>query len=145
MKLVLVALTALFAQAQPGAPIPSYKQLKFPPLKQVQVPEPVTFTLPNGMKVYLLENHELPLVSGSALVRTGNLFDPNDKRGLADFTGQIMRSGGTAKKTGDEIDTELENMAASVEAQIGESSGGVSFSCLKENSSCLYEGIGAPG
>jgi len=134
MKLIFVALTALFAQAQPAAPIPSYKQLKFPPLKQVQVPEPVTFTLPNGMKVFLLENHELPLVSGSALVRTGNLFDPNDKRGLADFTGRIMRSGGTAKKTGDEIDTELENMAASVESQIGESSGGVSFSCLKENS-----------
>ncbi len=134
MKLIFVALTALFAQTQPAAPIPSYKQLKFPPLKQVQVPEPVTFTLPNGMKVFLLENHELPLVSGSALVRTGNLFDPNDKRGLADFTGRIMRSGGTAKKTGDEIDTELENMAASVESQIGESSGGVSFSCLKENS-----------
>ena len=35
------------------------------------------------MKVYLLENHELPLVGGFALVRTGNLFDPPDKVGLA--------------------------------------------------------------
>jgi zinc protease len=134
MKLaVLATLAVSCAFAQPAA-IPTYKQLKYPPLKQVQVPEPISVTLPNGMKVFLLENHELPLVSGSALVRTGNLFDPADKRGLADFTGQIIRSGGTAKKTGDEIDTELENMAASVESQIGESSGSVSFSCLKENS-----------
>lgn len=128
---VLVA-SAILASAQ-SAVIPSYKQLKYPPLKQVQIPEPVTFTLPNGMKVYLLENHELPLISGSALVRTGNLFDPPDKRGLADFTGQVLRSGGTKSKTGDAIDIELENIAASVESQIGESSGSVSFSCLKEN------------
>jgi zinc protease len=136
LRLVFTAIFgAALVCAQAAAPaIPSYKQLKFPPLKAVQVPEPVTFTLPNGMKVFLLENHELPLVSGNALVRTGNLFDPSDKRGLADFTGQVIRSGGTAAKTGDEIDAELENMAASVEAQIGESSGGVSFSCLKENS-----------
>ena len=132
-KLILAAMLAA-GLAYPQVAIPSYKQLKYPALKPVQIPVPVTFTLPNGMKVYLLENHELPLVSGSALVRTGNLFDPADKRGLADFTGQVMRSGGTSKKTGDEIDTELENMAASVESQIGESSGSVGFSCLKENS-----------
>ncbi|BDC50690.1 peptidase M16 [Bryobacterales bacterium F-183] len=132
--LSLFIASAILAAAQPAAPvIPSYKQLKYPPLKQVQIPEPVTFTLPNGMKVYLLENHELPVVSGSALVRTGNLFDPPDKRGLADFTGQVLRSGGTKSKTGDDIDIELENIAASVESQIGESSGSVSFSCLKEN------------
>lgn len=131
--LVLLA-SAILATAQPAATIiPSYKQLKYPPLKPVQIPEPVTFTLPNGMKVYLLENHELPLISGSALIRTGNLFDPADKRGLADFTGQVLRSGGTKSKTGDAIDIELENIAASVESQIGESSGSVSFSCLKEN------------
>ena len=137
----LIALLApVFAQAPAPAPaataapaIPSYKQLKYPPLKAPQIPQPAVVTLANGMKVYLLENHELPLVSGNALVRTGNLFDPPDKRGLADFTGQVMRSGGTKSKTGDAIDVELENIAASVESQIGESSGSVSFGCLREN------------
>ena len=85
------------------------------------------------MRVFLLENHELPMVSGRVLVRTGNLFDPNDKRGLADLTGQVMRSGGSKSKTGDELDEALENIAASVESSIGETSGSVSFSCLKEN------------
>ncbi len=48
------------------------------------------------MRVYLLEDHELPLVTGTALVRVGNLFDPPGKVGLADITGNVIRSGGTA-------------------------------------------------
>ena len=79
------------------------------------------------MKIYLLENHELPLVRGLALVRTGNLFDPADKVGLAAVTGDLIRSGGTATKTGDQIDEELENIAASVESGIGETYGSVSL------------------
>src|SRR5262245_45476758 len=85
------------------------------------------------MKLYLLEDHELPVVSGFALVRTGNLFDPKDKIGLATMTGMVMRTGGTAKNTGDELDEKLENIAASVETSIGETSGRASFSALKEN------------
>jgi zinc protease len=116
-----------------SAPLPSYKNLKFPPLRKITLPNPVTFELPNGMKVFLLENHELPLVSGTALVRTGNLFDPPGKQGVADITGMVMRTGGSGGKTGEQLDAELENIAASVESRIGETSGSVSFSCLKEN------------
>ena len=116
-----------------GAAIPSYKELKYPPLKPVQIPDVATFTLPNGMKLYLLEDHELPLVSGTARVRTGNLFDPADKVGLATRTGMVLRTGGTRARSGDELDVQLENIAASVESSIGETSGSVSFSALKEN------------
>lgn len=128
---LLLALSCLAASAQTAIPS-SYKDLKFPPLKQVQIPKVEESTLPNGLKIYLLENHELPLVRGLALVRTGNLFDPADKVGLATITGSLIRSGGTAAKSGDQIDEELENIAASVESQIGESYGSVSFSTLKD-------------
>ena len=40
--------------------LPSYKDLKFPPLPAPRIPTPVEFTLSNGMKVFLLEDHELP-------------------------------------------------------------------------------------
>ncbi|MCC6860542.1 MAG: insulinase family protein [Bryobacterales bacterium] len=113
--------------------IPSHTQLRFPPLKPIQIPPVEQYTLPNGMKVYLLEDHELPLVSGTALVRTGNLFDPPEKVGLATMTGMVLRTGGTQARTGDEIDVQLENIAAAVESDIGETSGRVSFSALKEN------------
>jgi zinc protease len=73
------------------------------------------------------------LVSGFALVRTGNLFDPPEKIGLAEITGSVMRTGGTQAQTGDQLDELLECMAASVESSIGETSARVSFSALKEN------------
>src|ERR1700728_1931040 len=113
--------------------LPSYKDLKYPPLPPLKVPEPTEVTLSNGIKVLLLEDHELPLISGAALIRTGNLFDPPNKKGLAGITGEVLRSGGTKARTGDQIDQDLENVAASIESQIGESSGTLSFSCLKEN------------
>lgn len=112
---------------------PAWKALKYPPLREVKLPDVTTFTLPNGMKVFLLENHELPVVNGFALIRTGNLFDPKDKVGLADITGTVMRTGGTKAKTGDQINEQLENIAASVESNIGETNGRVGFNCLKEN------------
>jgi zinc protease len=114
--------------------VPSYRNLKYPPLRQVQIPEPATFTLSNGMRIFLLEDHELPLIRGLAMIHTGNLFDPAEKRGLADFTAAVMRSGGTHAKTGDQIDEELENMAASVESSMEETSASMTFSALKETS-----------
>ena len=113
--------------------VPSYKDLKYPPLPQVKIPEPTSFTLSNGMRVFLLEDHELPLIRGLALIHTGNLFDPPDKKGLSEFMAEVLRSGGTKTKTGDQIDEELENMAASVEAGMDETSASMNFSALKEN------------
>jgi zinc protease len=131
--LLMASLASAQTEVRRATVLPSYKDLKYPPLPAIKIPEPVEFTLSNGIKVFLLEDHELPLLSGSALIRTGNLFDPADKRGLAELTGEVLRSGGTKAKAGDQLDEELENVAAQVESQIGESSGTIGFSCLKEN------------
>ncbi len=131
--LTLASVAAISCLGQTAAPIPSYKQLVFPPLKEVKPPEPTEITLSNGMRVFLLENHELPVLHGFALVRTGNLFDPSDKRGLSQVMAEVMRSGGTKTKTGDQIDEELENVAASVESSMGETSATVGFNGLKES------------
>jgi zinc protease len=121
------------ARSASAASAPAVKDLKFPPLGPIEIPQVETFTLPNGMKVFLLEDHELPLVHGAARIRTGNLFDPADKVGLATMTGMVMRTGGTKDKTGDDLDIELENIAASVESSIEETFGSVSFNTLTEN------------
>lgn len=122
---LLLFAAALLAQS-PAA-------LKFPPLAPIRIPRVETYTLASGMQVYLLENHELPLVNGLAMVRTGNLFDPPGKVGLATLTGMVMRTGGARARSGDRLDEDLENIAASVESAIDETSGEVSFSALSQD------------
>ncbi|MDE3036817.1 MAG: hypothetical protein KGJ14_12660, partial [Nitrospirota bacterium] len=46
-------------------------------------PEPERVVLDNGMVVYLLEDHELPLVTITAMMQTGAWLDPADQVGLA--------------------------------------------------------------
>ena len=110
-----------------------YKSLKYPKLGDVEVPEVRQVTLANGMRLFLLEDHELPLVNVSVRIRTGSLYEPAGKIGLASITGEVMRTGGTAGRTGDEIDEELEAIAASVETSIGLNSGSASMSVLERD------------
>ena len=66
----------------------TFKAIEFVP------PEPDRTVLGNGMVIYLLEDHELPLITISALMRTGGWLDPPDKVGLAALTGNVMQTGG---------------------------------------------------
>jgi len=122
-----------FDAATRAQTVPAYKQLKYPKLHDIQVPDVERVTLPNGMQLFLLEDHELPLIHVSAVIRTGSVFEPADKVGLAGLTGTVMRTGGTTSKTGDELDEQLEQIAASVETSIGRSSGSAFMSVLKED------------
>ncbi len=74
--------------------------------------------LSNGMVVYLLEDHDLPLFEMVVYCRAGSIYEPEDKVGLANLTGTVMRTGGTTSMSGDEIDEVLEFMAASVEVSV---------------------------
>ncbi|HEX8986197.1 MAG TPA: pitrilysin family protein, partial [Bryobacteraceae bacterium] len=116
-----------------GTRAAGYKSLKFPPLHNVKVPEPTRYELPNGMAVYLVEDHELPLISASAIVRAGSRWEPAGKTGLASITGSVMRTGGTNSRPGDQLDLELDRLGASVETGIGQDSGRASVSVLKED------------
>jgi zinc protease len=110
-----------------------YDELEFPPLREVQIPDYERYELPNGLVVYLMEDHELPLVSGSATFRTGSRFEPADKVGLASITGDAMRLGGTQTLPPDELNQALERRAASIETGIDEDSGSASFNALTED------------
>ena len=128
-----LALILLFTATTGEAQNKPHEGLVFPPLNQPQPPVPDRVELDNGMIVYLLEDHELPIIDISVRIRTGSLYEPADKVGLATITGAVMRTGGTTSKTGDELDEILENLAASVETGIGDDSGSASVSVLKED------------
>jgi len=110
-----------------------YTELKFSPLPKVQLPPYTRYQLDNGMVVYLMEDHELPLVSGSAFFYTGDRLEPGDKVGLGELVGTVMRTGGTQKHSADELNQLLEQRAASVETGISTTAGSASFSSLTED------------
>lgn len=131
LSLMVVSLMGCGAQVDSGAR--HYKDLTFSDLPDVALPDVQRVTLPNGMRLLLLEDHELPLVEMSSRIRVGSIYDPADKIGLAEITGEVMRTGGTQSRTGDELDVLLEQNAASVETGINLDSGGATTSCLKED------------
>ncbi len=111
----------------------SYKELKYPPLHELKMPEVQREVLPNGMILFLVEDHDLPLIELSCLIRVGSVYEPADKVGLAEITGAVMRTGGTAKMNGDQIDEELDRLGATIETSIDMTEGTASMSVLKED------------
>jgi zinc protease len=118
------------AQALEAKP---YEMLEFPPLGEIQIPEYERYELDNGLVVYLMEDHDLPLVSGSATFRAGDYLVEPAKIGLAGIVGEAMRLGGTVNYSPDELSAMLEQKAASVESSINDTSGNASFSALSED------------
>jgi zinc protease len=116
-----------------------YTELELPPLPEIKLPNNERFVLDNGLVVYLMEDHDLPLVNGTALIRTGDRLEPADKIGLAGFTGAVMRTGGTQTHSADQLNQILEQRAASVETGIGEASGSAGFQSLTEDLETVFD------
>jgi zinc protease len=121
------ALLSLPAFAQ----VSDYHEIKTPALHQIQLPQPKRVQLANGMVIFLMEDHELPLIQGRARIRGGVRDVAADKTGLGGVLGGAWRTGGTQTKTGDELDDFLEARAARVETGVAEDSSNVSMSVLK--------------
>ncbi len=109
-----------------------HEELTFEPI-QFKPPVPQKHELSNGMVLYLLEDHELPVFDISGLVRTGTIYDSSDKVGLASIFASVMRTGGTISQEPDALNEELESMAASVEVGMSPEYGSVSLSTMAED------------
>jgi zinc protease len=116
-----------------------YTELSFPPLPEVQLPAYKRFQLQNGLTVYLMEDHEWPLVKGTALIRTGDRFEPADKVGLASLVGDVLRTGGTQRHRPEQLNQFLEQRAAAIESGIDGTSGSVGFSTLSEDLPAVFD------
>ena len=130
---IATILTLLVLAAPVMAQVTRYTEIKNTPLPEFKVPEPETFTLKNGMRVFLMEDREIPIISVRAIVRTGSFWEPQSKIGLARLTGVVQRTGGTTSMTGDQMDDFLEARAAFVETGIGGDAGNATMNCLKQD------------
>jgi zinc protease len=130
---LLVLLLASAIPASAGDPaVADPRKMTFKPV-DFTPPEPERVVLPNGMVVYLLEDHELPLITVTASMRTGGWLDPADKVGLAALTGAVMRTGGGGGLSAEQVDDELEQYAMDVNISIGRQSGSASLDVLSKD------------
>ena len=130
--LMLLSASMVFASLpQAVAQAASWKQIPIPPLPAFKPQQPKRLELSNGMVIFLQEDHELPLISGSARIRGGSRNEPAGKVGLVDISGEVGRTGGTKTQTGDQLDDFLEVRAAKVETGGGPDSTSISLNCLK--------------
>ncbi|MGY8885792.1 MAG: M16 family metallopeptidase [Flavobacteriales bacterium] len=70
-------------------------------------------SLSNGMKVYGIEQNEIPTVNFSLVMEGGHLLDNPSKNGVANLITDIMMEG-TATKTPQELEEEIELLGASI-------------------------------
>ncbi|MCX8044488.1 MAG: insulinase family protein [Desulfobacterota bacterium] len=70
------------------------------------------------MTIFLLENHELPIIEATALIKVGSIYDPPDRGGLASLTGTVMRTGGVLGITSDEFDIQLDKRGARIQIDV---------------------------
>lgn len=103
------------------------------PAPTVKVGKPVTFELPNGLKVLVVENHKLPTVSFSLTIDNMPYAEGN-KKGVASLLGSMMGNG-TSKMSKEAYNEEIDFLGANV--NIGAS--GASASCLSKYSGRILQ------
>ena len=131
--LVIATLVAcLVVWGIPSAFAKPHEELTFEPI-EFKPPAPEKRVLSNGVTLYLIEDHELPLFNINGLIKTGDIYDPADKIGLSGIFATVMRTGGTVSREPDALNEELESMAASVEVGMSREYGTINLSTLAED------------
>jgi len=146
LSLILLSFALMVAGSiavpQAAAQASDWQQIKIPPLPSFRPQEPKRIELPNGMVIFLQEDHELPLIDGVARIRGGSRSEPANKIGLTEIYGEVWRTGGTKAQTGDQLDDFLEVRAARVETGDGADSTSISWSCLKGDFDDVFKVFG---
>lgn len=103
------------------------------PAPQINIGDPATFTLENGLRVFVVENHKLPKVTYSLILDRDPLLE-GDKAGLTSLVGDMLM-GGTTNRSKDELDEAIDRIGATISA----SSTSASASALKKYNDQLLE------
>jgi len=106
MLFLVAIVSAQTPQATPPPPAPP---------RSGTFPKPVEQTLPNGLRVIVIERHETPLVSAQLLIKNGGEVDPPELAGLADMTANLLTKG-TQTRDATKIAQEVESLGASLDS-----------------------------
>ncbi|HET6855390.1 MAG TPA: pitrilysin family protein [Pyrinomonadaceae bacterium] len=93
-------------QATPPPPAPS---------RSGAFPKPVEQTLPNGLRVIVIERRESPLIAAQLLIKNGSEVDPPELPGLADLTADLLTKG-TQTRDATKIAQEIESLGGTLDS-----------------------------
>ena len=139
-RFVLIALlcvvpptSAVIAQeTPPGSAAPHTTPPPPTAPREVKVPQPVERTLPNGLRVIVVQKGGVPLVAARLMIKTGGEADPAGIAGLADMTASLLTKG-TTTKTAEQIARGVEALGATMEANANWDYSAVTLSALASN------------
>jgi len=114
---VLSFAVSVFAQAPQATPPPPSAP------RTVQFPKPVEKTLPNGLRVVVVQRSELPLVSAQLLIKSGGEVDPADLSGVSDITASLLTRG-TMTRSATQIAEQIEALGGNIGSSAGWDSSG---------------------
>ncbi len=106
-----------------------FEELKYTPPEA----EDYRHELDCGAIAYVAENKEVPTLQVMVLVRTGSMYEPVEKAGLADMTGYLMRNGGVKGMTAGELDERLAFLAGEITVDVRGSRGSAGLFCLSKD------------
>ncbi len=86
--------------------------------RSVTIPKPVERTLPNGLRIIVIEDNNVPLVSAQVVVKNGGEVDPTDLGGLAEMTASLLTKG-TKTRTAPEIAQAIEALGGTIASGAG--------------------------
>jgi len=107
--LCVVCVKTSFAQTPQATPPPPA------PPRSGKFPTPVDQTLPNGLRVIVIERTESPLISAQLLIKNGGEVDPPELAGLADMTASLLTKG-TQTRDATKIAQEIESLGGSLDS-----------------------------
>lgn len=138
MKRLTILSVALLSALSLSAQVTSVQDIKTPALRKFETVQPKRIQLANGMVIFLQEDHELPLIKGRATIRGGSRDVAANKAGMMGIYTGSWRTGGTATRTGDQLDEFLATRAAVVETGGGVDSATVAMDVLKADFDTVF-------
>ena len=107
------------------------------PAPEIKVGTPATFTLTNGLKVFVVKNTKLPRVSASLTIDMDGIVEGN-KAGMVSMAGSLLRRG-TDSLNKAQLDEAIDFLGANIST----SSSAVSASSLKGNFAKVFDLMGS--
>jgi zinc protease len=120
---------ASVAQEQPPAPSAP---------REARVPQPVEKTLPNGLRVIVVEKHDVPLVAARLMVMSGGEADAAGLAGLAQATAGLLTKG-TRTRSAEQIANGVAALGATLQAEAAWDSSNVDVSVMSTKLSQAFE------